>query len=190
MKIEEHKQIEKLWTDYEQGIKLYILKMTKDEEIAKDLTHDVLLKLYKSCCSDREIKNVKSWLYQIARNTYFDYFKKNRKCTNDVPELFGEEDNSNFYEEGSILVKPLLNALPEKYSIPLTMSDLYGIKQSEIADELNLSLSATKSRIQRGRKMVKELLKECVIIKTDNKGTPSSMYLKTDCKDIKNYEKI
>ena len=123
MKIKNNTEVLSLWSNYKSGLEFYILKKVKDKDVANDLTHEVLLKVYNACCSDKEIKNVRSWMFQIAYNTTVDYFKKKNKFTNEIPEIF-EEDENNVYEDAQKLVKPLIQLLPEKYAVPLQLSDI------------------------------------------------------------------
>ena len=60
-------------------------------------------------------------------------------------------------EELAECVRPMMNALPEKYRLPLLLSELDGLPQKEVAKRLGLSLSAAKSRVQRGREQLKHL---------------------------------
>jgi RNA polymerase sigma-70 factor (ECF subfamily) len=79
--------------------------------------------------------------------------------------------------------------LPEKYGKPLYLSDIEQVPQQEIAETLNLSLSATKSRIQRGRTKLKDLVSECVSISYNNRGQISDFQLKKGCelpRELKN----
>jgi len=62
-KINKYSEVSSLWLDYKNGLKFYILKKVKDEEIANDLSHEVLMKIYNACCSGSEIKNVRSWMF-------------------------------------------------------------------------------------------------------------------------------
>ncbi|WBX76021.1 sigma factor-like helix-turn-helix DNA-binding protein [Tenacibaculum ovolyticum] len=73
------------------------------------------------------------------------------------------------------------NYLPEEYSTPLYLSDIEQKKQQEIAEILNLSLTATKSRIQRARKKLKELITNCIDISYNKKGQISDFQLKNNC---------
>lgn len=66
MKIEKYQQFWDLWLAYESALKKYVFKYIQNEEIAKDIVQDSLLKIHKSCCSGRDIKNVRLGL---------DYFK-------------------------------------------------------------------------------------------------------------------
>lgn len=179
-KIDSHSTASNLWLEYKNGLKFYILKKTKDESVAEELSHEVLMKLYKACCSGIEIKNVRSWIFQIAHNTTVDFLRKKTNLVHEVPEST-EEEAANSYEDAIQLVRPLINLLPEKYGAPLQLSDLEGLKQQEVAKRLNLSLTATKSRVQRARKLLKEKILECGDYEMDSKGNLVSLDLKKDC---------
>jgi len=170
-KINKYSEVSSLWLDYKNGLKFYILKKVKDEETANDLSHEVLMKIYNSCCSGSEIMNVRSWMFQIAHNTTIDYLKK--------------ENNS--YKEVEDLLKPLIELLPEKYAIPLQLSDIEELKQAEVSTKLNLSLTATKSRIQRARKLLKEKIIECSILELDEKGNLLSLEIKQSCEPLQKH---
>ncbi len=185
--IKKHSEISQLWLSYKEGIKYYILKKVKDEFVANDLSHDVLMKVYNSCCSENKILNIRSWLFQIAHNTVVDYMKKTKKITNNIPELF-DENEINSYQGADTFVNPLLQLIPEKYAIPLKLSDLEGLKQAEVAKKLNLSLTATKSRIQRSRKLLKEKIIECFDLELDDKGKPISFEVKITCKPLQEFK--
>ena len=181
--LKKYSEISSLWLEYKNGLKYYILKKVKDEEIANDLSHEVLMKVYNSCCSSIKIKNVRSWMFQIAHNTTVDYFKREHKFTNIIPEDYDNDDH-NVFQEANELIKPLIQLLPGKYSVPLSLSDIDRLKQKEVAQKLNLSLTATKSRIQRARKLLKEKIIECSNLEKDEKGNVISIEIKKDCKPI------
>lgn len=187
-KIKKYKEVSTLWIEYKSGLKYYILKKLKNEDLADELSHEVLMKIYNSCCSGNEIKNIKSWMYQIAHNTVIDYLKSENKFTNEVTEKF-ESDEDNTYEDAEKFVEPLIKLLPDKYALPLLLSDIEGINQIEVSKKMNLSLTATKSRIQRARKLLKEKIIECSNLEINAKGNPISIEIKADCKPLKKNQK-
>ncbi len=187
-KIKKYTDVSSLWSYYKSGLQFYILKKVKDKGIANDLSHEVLMKIYKSCCSNNEIKNVRSWMFQIAHNTTIDYLKKENKFTDEIPEIF-EKDENNSYKEAEELMKPLIELLPKKYAVPLQLSDIEEIKQAEVSKKLNLSLTATKSRIQRARKLLKEKIIECCNLELDEKGNLLSLEIKQSCEPLQNHLK-
>ncbi len=188
MKIDTYQQVWNLWADYEDALKKYVFKYAKSEEVTKDIVQDTLLKVHKSCCSDKEIQNIRSWLFQIAYNSMMDFFKSERKATNLIKRQITDNQN-DMYQELSVYIEPLIGFLPEKYGAALRMADIEGLKQQEIADKLNLSLSATKSRIQRGRKLLKEEIHSCFHTKESSNSGLTDFDLKESCTSLKNWEK-
>jgi len=188
-KIEKYAKVSTLWLEYKNALKFYILKKVKNEDLANELSHEVLIKVYNSCCSGNEIRNIRSWLFQIAHNTTIDYLKKENKFTHEIPEII-ESDENNSYKEAEELLNPLIRLLPYKYALPLQLSDIEQLKQSEVSIKLNLTLTATKSRIQRARKLLKEKIIECSNLELDEKGNLISIEIKSSCKPIqKNIKK-
>ena len=181
--LKKYSDISSLWLEYKNGLKYYILKKVKNEDVANDLSHEVLMKVYNSCCSAIKIKNVRSWMFQIAHNTTIDYFRKQQKFTNNIPEIYDNDETTGF-QDAEEIIKPLMQLLPEKYAIPLHLSDIEEFKQKEVAQKLNLSLTATKSRIQRARKLLKEKIIECSNLEKDERGNLIPLAIKSECKPI------
>ena len=183
--LNKYSDISSLWLKYKSGIKYYILKKVKNEELANDLSHEVLMKIYNSCCSSTRIRNIKSWMFQIAHNTTIDFLKKQNKFTDEVPENY-DSNSYDVYQEANELIEPLMELIPVKYRIPLQLSDIDELKQQEVAHKLNLSLTATKSRIQRARNLLKEKIIECSNLEKDENGNLISIEIKRDCMPIQN----
>ncbi len=179
-----YSEISEVWLEYKNAVRFYIQKKVKNEQIANDLSHEVLLKIYNSCCSTTKIRNMRSWIFQIAHNTTVDYYRSQSKFTSSIPEMENPELDSSFSGAEEI-VTSLMKLLPSKYSIPLAMSDIEGLQQKEVAQKLNLSLTATKSRIQRARKLLKEIIIDCSSQEMDESGNILSLKLKSVCNPAK-----
>jgi RNA polymerase sigma-70 factor (ECF subfamily) len=152
-----------VFLEYEAALAGFIRKKVKDPEEAKDILQSVYLKLYTHCDHLPQIRNVRSWVFQITRNAVFDYFREQSRRS-PLPEndcQLGQELNDTFEKEILECVGPMIRKLPEMYAKPLEMSDLEGLPQKEVAHRLNLSLTATKSRIQRGRHQLRKLFTQC-----------------------------
>ncbi|MGK7369329.1 MAG: sigma factor-like helix-turn-helix DNA-binding protein, partial [Candidatus Halalkalibacterium sp. M3_1C_030] len=65
---------------------------------------------------------------------------------------------------------PMIDELPKKYRIPLKMADVEGKTQQEVADRLDLSLSGAKSRVQRGREKLGDVLAACCEVEFGEEG--------------------
>lgn len=178
-----------LWQEHTRELQNYIAKRITDKDVAKDILQEVLMKVYKFCLSKSGVSNLRSWLFQITHNTIIDHYRRNAKFTDkDIPEV-PEEDENLAFKEAVNFMEPMLGFLPEEYSVPLKLSDLDGMKQAEIAKKLNLSLPATKSRIQRGRQLLKAEFLTCCNLETDARGNLISFAVKDSCTPLKDYMK-
>jgi RNA polymerase sigma-70 factor (ECF subfamily) len=185
-KLEKYNEISQIWLEYQAALENYILKLVKNRELSKEISREVLMKVYNSCCSGREISNLKSWLHQIAHNACIDHFRKESKKSNTLPEEQKMEEASNSYAEAAVMLAPLLKLIPEKYAKPLYMAELQHKKQAEIARELNLSLSGAKSRVQRGRDLLRSKILECCHIEQDSRGSLINFRVKENCTPLQN----
>ena len=71
--------------------------------------------------------------------------------------------------------------LPEKYRQALMLTEFRGMKQTELAEQLGISLSGAKSRVQRGREMLRESLLDCCHFEFDRLGGMIAYTLRPDC---------
>ncbi len=173
-----------VFLQYEEQLKSFIRKRIADEEDSKDLLQQVLLKLYRHCEKLPEVKNMQAWLYQITRNTVNDYFKeaaRRRGAVGEAVEAAVELPEENIHKEMAEYIRPMISMLPLKYARPLIMSDLDGIPQQEVADRLGLSLSGAKSRIQRAREKLRQIIIDCSLLELDRNGRLLSLEIKDSC---------
>lgn len=173
-----------IWEDYKAALYLFILKRVEDQNIAKDILQEVLLKSYQYCSRGKEVLYLRSWLYKIAQNTVIDHFKQAGKHEPVDFDVADEGNDSSLVGEASDYIRILLKLLPLAYSVPLELYDLQGMEQKEIAEKLNLSLSNTKSRIQRGRIKLKERFLECCAVAFDEKGEMVSFDIRPYCREL------
>jgi RNA polymerase sigma-70 factor, ECF subfamily len=173
-----------IWEEYKSSLLGYIKKRVVDNDDAKDILQDVLLKSYQFCSKGKTVLHLKSWLYKITQNTIIDYYKKaNKNYSFDIDPVY-EQNEQSLIGEASDYIKVLLKLLPAAYATPLFMYDIDGVDQKTIAEKLHLTLPNTKSRIQRGRVKLKERFLECCIVTFDNNGEMVSFDIKPQCKEL------
>jgi RNA polymerase sigma-70 factor (ECF subfamily) len=179
-----------LWQEHKNELRNFILKRVKEEDLTNDILQDVLMKVYNFCISKSGVRNIRSWLYQIAQNTITDHYRKQSKTTNldNLTEIEYEDQNIAFSEATNYIL-PMIEFLPKEYAVPLKFADLDNIKQADIAKKLNLSLSATKSRIQRARQLLKAEFITCCHFKTDKQGNLISYEIKDSCEPLQKVKK-
>lgn len=178
--LKKYDQISGFWDGYKDALRNYIYKIVKDGDTANELSHEVLMKVYSSCCSGRPIRNIRSWLFQIAYNTCMDHFKKSGRTSELKSDIVEDEENL-VYREAAEFIAPLLQLLPKKYAEPLQLSDIGGMKQQEVAEKLGLSHTAVKTRIHRGRKLLKDQITECFHVEVDQSGQLTAFQVKGSC---------
>ncbi|MCG8574648.1 MAG: sigma-70 family RNA polymerase sigma factor [Flavobacteriales bacterium] len=165
-------------------LKAFLYKRVSSNELAEDIVQDVMLELVKAHQKRQEVSNMKAWLFQVTRNTLSKHFKNNPNLIQeDWDAEFEFEDNfSKVVTEDYII--PMIGLLPKEYGEPLLMSDIKNIPQKEIAETLNLSLTNTKARIQRGRKKLRDLFTECCHLEFDRNGDFIGCTIKDSCEPL------
>ncbi|MEM9835664.1 MAG: sigma-70 family RNA polymerase sigma factor [Bacteroidota bacterium] len=186
MKITSYQQVWPIWLAHRAALEKYVLKHTNCKELAHDITQDVLLKVHKTCCSEVDIKNIRSWLFQITYRTIIDVYRRQQRAPSEWPLA---EEEVDAYQALATYIEPLLSFLPAKYSIPLQMADVEKMKQEEVARALNISLSAVKSRIQRARKLLRAEINCCFHLETCTDSGLTDFQLKESCQPLKEWEK-
>ena len=115
-------------------------------------------------------EKLKPWLFQITRNTIIDYYRTN-KINEEVPEELADvtSDNSVISDIANS-IKFFILKLEEPYKKAMILSEIKGLSQKDVASILGISYSGAKSRIQRGREKVKELMYDCCNYDIDSTG--------------------
>ncbi len=169
--------------EYYDYIHAFINKKVGDQQDVEDLTQEVMFRLTTSCLKAEDIKNLKAWLFQVARNVIYNYYQSKKLDTSSVLDdnAFTAEEETEL--EASDYIISMINLLPEEYAKPLKMADIDQIPQKKIAEELDLGLSAVKMRVQRGRKKLLELFHSCCNIEYDNMGNFVGCTVKDSCDD-------
>ncbi|HET6545095.1 MAG TPA: sigma-70 family RNA polymerase sigma factor [Chryseolinea sp.] len=157
------------WAQVQDELKGFVFKRVRDKTLTEDIVHDVFLKIQNKIQHVRETEKLFGWIYQITRNTIIDHYRKNKKQIS-LKDIDWESSPANFNDCVSNAISELIPTLPDKYRIPLEMSELQNMSQLEVAEKLDLSYPAAKSRVQRARQLLKDKLDEILIIKTDGYG--------------------
>jgi RNA polymerase sigma-70 factor (ECF subfamily) len=161
-----------VWREYHSRLRGFIKSRITDDAAVDDTLQNVFLKMYSSLASLKNETKMQSWLYQIARNAIIDYYRSQRP-TVDIPEGLPQPEadpGEKVTQELSECLPRMIQLLPEKYRETVVLSELKGLSQKEVADVQGTSLSGTKSRVQRGRVLLKNMLAECCRLEFDHGG--------------------
>lgn len=183
------KTSEQLWLDYHVGLLNFISHRVGNRDLAEDLLQDVFVKIHSRLDTLADDERLQGWLYRIAQNSIIDHYrtgKPHEPLPDDLAETLLQQptDDDQAWNELADCLRPMIEWLPESYRDAVQLSELDGMPLKEVAERLNLSLSGAKSRVQRGRAKLKEVLLDCCQLELDCRGKPVSLSptcKKTNC---------
>lgn len=155
---------------YQQQVYNIALRMLGSPHDAEDITQEIFVQSWKSLGGFRG-KNFRAWLFRIASNACRDFLrsKKSRKADsldaifpeyNPLPSSIESPEENVLKEEVSQLIARQLMYLSEDQRLVVTLADLQGLSYEEIAQITSTSLGTVKSRLNRGRSNLRDLLLE------------------------------
>jgi len=159
-------------THYRRSIQLTIFKIVKNEELAKDLTQEVLTKIISNIHQYDEDHVFGGWVYRIAVHHAIDHLRKRKLKTVSLDHPLNKAKaftakaslssspsppehpfSTDLYNE----VEAILKALPETYRNILVMYYFKEMSYKEIAQEIGMSMGTVKSQLHRAKKKFTEL---------------------------------
>jgi len=171
-----------VWQQYAEDLKRFIISKVKNNTLADDILQDTFIKIHTKLHTLKDITKLKSWIFTIARNSIMDSFKANNK-TVEIANFESETSLEKEIHTEKDCLRGILQNLPKKYRDPLFLSDIEGLKQAEVAQQLKQSLSTTKSQIQRARKLIAKGFIDCCGFVINKKGMlVGEIQEKEDCK--------
>lgn len=153
------------------------MRMTRNPSDAEDLVQETYLKAYRAYARFEAGTNLKAWLYRILTNTYINSYRSKQRRPQesdlaDVEDLYlyrrlggvetsalggsAEDELMKLLSEGE--VKDAIEALPDKFRIPVLLADVEGFSYKEIAEIVDVPIGTVMSRLHRGRKALQKSL--------------------------------
>lgn len=166
-----NKQIQDIWTDLHQELKRFIVSKVQDQDIADDILQDVFLKIQLNIHTLTDCSKLTSWVYQITRNSVTDHFRKSKiQLPIDDFDFPEEESEDSLYQSLSSCINSKLSQLPEPYKQAILLTSFENHSQTALAEILSISYSGAKTRVQRGREKLKDLILDCPKVKANSDG--------------------
>ncbi|KER10324.1 MAG: RNA polymerase sigma factor RpoE [[Candidatus Thermochlorobacteriaceae] bacterium GBChlB] len=156
----------------------FALRMTGDAEDANDLVQETYMKAYRFFDSFEKGTNCKAWLFRILKNSYINKYRKESKEPDkvdydDIKEFYhtikhSSLDSNDMQEKmfGELLddeVARALESLPEDFKEVVQLCDIEGFTYEEIANMVDCPIGTVRSRLHRGRKILRDKLMEYAI---------------------------
>ena len=161
-----------IWKDFHIKLHGFILGRVNDTSVADDILQEVFLRVHFRLETFNKGANLHAWLYQITRHAIIDYY---RACKPDDELPYGLSDTEKTptdkaKEETQRWLIPMIQHLAEPYREAVLLADIEQLPHKEVAARQGVSLTCAKSRIQRGRKLLREMLFSCCHIELDHQG--------------------
>jgi RNA polymerase sigma-70 factor, ECF subfamily len=176
---------EHIWEAFHTPLQSFIRKRVPDEATAEDLLQEVFLKVHQQIETLKDARKLEGWIYQIARNAIIDYYRSVRPTisleASDALQMPAELPDDDIITELFPSVRAMLRSLPEHDRQALVLTEYQGLTQKELSERLGLSFSGAKSRVQRAREKLKQLLLECCHFEVDRRGHVMNYQPRCNC---------
>ncbi len=158
------------WHRHEPELRGYLTRQLGDPAEAEDLLQTTFVKAIAEGAGFCQLDNPRAWLFRVARNLLIDRVRRHR-------DTVAVDDNLSVPEEEIPAVESLAECLPHALQDldtddreAITLCDLEGMTQADYAAARGLSLPGAKSRVQRARKRLKQVLQDRCQVRFDEQG--------------------
>ena len=160
---------EELIRQYEKKVYTLCFRMCGNSEDAEEAAQDAFLALWRGIDRFRQESSLSTWIYRLATNACIDTLRRRKKQSGSVSlddeELFVDAVDTSpqpqetvEHRETQKLLQEGLSALPEEYRKVLILRAIEGLSYTEIAESASIELGTVKSRISRGRSLLRNFL--------------------------------
>ena len=175
--------VEAAWRELHDQLLGFIARRVRTREDAEDILQEVMLRIHRSSRELAHVEHVTGWIYRIASNAIVDYYRKPARRElpagwqldqeapggSEPPPVAAEPDTAELRGELARCLAPLIERLPASDRQALVLTELEGVTQAEAATQLGLSVSGMKTRVQRARGRLKDLLLDCCHVELDRR---------------------
>ncbi len=160
------------WRAYRDQLLRFVRRHIDDDAAAEDVLQEVFLRMHRDLDRRRDLGNPRAWLYRVTRSVIVDHYRARRPMAA-LPETLAAPEPDRAEQSLRELARcllPMIERLPTGYREAVYLSEIEGMTQRRVAEHLGISLSGAKSRVQRGRARLHEMLTECCAVEQDHGG--------------------
>ncbi|MBP6510411.1 MAG: sigma-70 family RNA polymerase sigma factor [Candidatus Kapabacteria bacterium] len=162
-------QVEHNWQEYRTRLVRFVRSKVHNDVIAEDIVHDALVKAWTKRSTLRDESMLLPWLFQITMNAVRDHHRvRHHDVLSDIDPV--DQPTSEDLHHIAVCLTSMIATLEEPYRSAVHRSEIDGVPMRVIADELNISLSGVKSRVQRGKAKLKEQVMACCQFEVNRRG--------------------
>ena len=175
-----------IYSQFHQALLGFIKSKVNNHHDAEDILQNVFVKIATGVNDLSRKEKLQSWIYTITRNSITDYYRlaNNRKGiagTDDIADTLIFEEYNDTTKGLDCCLMNFMNQLPAEYKDIIIDVEINGVKQKDLAAKYSLAYPSVRSRVQRGREKLKELLLRCCAIESDNRGNVLNVVSRSTC---------
>ena len=158
---------EKLFREYFTSLMAFSRRILGDEDDAKEVVHQVFIKLWERRSEIDLSTSLKSYLFTAVNNRSLNMIRDRRKFSSEeVPERVGEWDVSAQLESMELekQIREVIDSLPERCRVIFELNRYDGLKYAEIATQLDISVKTVENQISKALKILREQLAKYLTI--------------------------
>ena len=145
---------DEIYDEYFDRVYYKILSSVKNPEDAEDIAQEVFISVYKNLHKFRADSKIYTWIYRIAINKTYDFFRKKKIDLELNVEILNIADNEDI--GGSMIVEENLKKLSKEEREIVVLKDVYGYKLREISKMKDRNISTIKSIYYKALKNLEE----------------------------------
>lgn len=143
------------------AMRAFAVSLTRDSASADDLVQDTIVKAWKNFDKFKEGTNLRAWLFTILRNTFYSHLRKSRREVPDVDGAMAATLSEKPHHDGRLAMadfEKVFGQLPVEQREALILVGASGMSYEEAAETCEVAIGTIKSRVNRGRAKLIELL--------------------------------
>ena len=174
-----------MWAEFAGRLRAFVARRVPAGIEPDDVVQEVFVRVVRHLPSLRDAERIEGWLFQIARNTLRDAMRARQRRDRrtdtleiDVPAEADTEDVRAAEAELAPCLTPMVARLAEPYRSAIELTSVHGLTQTEAAKRVGVSVSGMKSRVQRARDQLKEMLLRCCEVDVDRRRGVADYHLR------------
>ena len=170
-----------VWREFRGRLLGYITTRVDTPEDAEDILQEVMLRIHRNRDELDRVQKISSWVYRVTSNAITDYYRRPARrelpagadvdpADADRAAPVVDDGDADIRAELARCLRPMIDHLPTGHAQALRLTEFEGMTQTAAAAHLGLSVSGLKSRVQRARRQLKQLLLDCCHVDVDTRG--------------------